>query len=97
MGTIKTNYAQFQIVSYIPKMVFSSLLVNTFLDLIVIYFYRSFHKTKQKWEWVVGVPLIMIFSNLFGILQSIAIGKLLSFFLYLFNQMLLSITRASYY
>ena len=60
-------------------MVFSSLLINTFLDLTIIYFYKSFRKTKQKWEWVVGVPMIMIFSHLFGMLLGIAIGKFVVF------------------
>jgi len=65
--------SDFKFISYIPKLVFSSLLVNTFLDLIILFFIRSFLKAKQKWEFLV-VPLIIILTQVIGMLLSIAVG-----------------------
>ena len=46
----------FQIVGYIPKPAFSSMLVLCFIDMINTWFYKSFFKTKDKLEWMV-VPV----------------------------------------
>lgn len=46
----------FQIVSYIPKPAFSSMLVLSFFDMIHTWFYKSFFKTKDATEWMV-VPV----------------------------------------
>jgi hypothetical protein len=46
----------FQIVGYIPKPAFSSMLVLSFIDMINTWFYQSYFKTKDKLEWMV-VPV----------------------------------------
>lgn len=46
----------FQIVGYIPKPAFSSMLVLAFMDMISTWFYKSYFKTKDKLEWMV-VPV----------------------------------------
>lgn len=46
----------FQIVGYIPKPAFSSMLVLAFMDMTYTWFYKSFFKTKDKMEWIV-VPV----------------------------------------
>jgi MFS superfamily sulfate permease-like transporter len=46
----------FQFVGYIPKPAFSSMLVLSFFDMISTWFYKSFFKIKDKWEWTV-VPV----------------------------------------
>jgi Sulfate permease family len=46
----------FQIVGYIPKPAFSSMLVLAFIDMINTWFYKSYFKTKDKMEWMV-VPV----------------------------------------
>ena len=45
------------------------------------WFLKSFRMTKEKSEWLV-VPLIMIFSFVVGMLQSIALGIAISTFLF---------------
>lgn len=54
----------FQIVGYIPKPAFSSMLVLSFFDMTHAWFFRSFLKTQDKLEWMV-VPVsltIIIFT-----------------------------------
>jgi hypothetical protein len=46
----------FQIVGYIPKPAFSAMLVLSFFDMMITWFYKSFFKTKDKREWIV-VPV----------------------------------------
>lgn len=46
----------FQVVGYIPKPAFSSMLVLAFMDMVNTWFYKSFFKTKDKMEWIV-VPV----------------------------------------
>lgn len=46
----------FQIVCYIPKPAFSAMLVLSFFDMMITWFYKSFFKTKDKREWIV-VPV----------------------------------------
>ena len=46
----------FEIVGYIPKPAFSSMLVLTFIDMIYMWFYKSFFKMNDKMEWIV-VPV----------------------------------------
>jgi CRP-like cAMP-binding protein len=48
--------SDFQIVGYIPKPAFSSMLVLAFIDMINTWFYKSYFKTKDKFEWMV-VPV----------------------------------------
>lgn len=63
----------FQMVRFIPKPAFSCLLVLAFLDMVSVWFFGSYRKTKQKWEWMVA-PLIMILSFVVGLLSAVVVG-----------------------
>lgn len=71
----------FELVGFIPKTAFSSLLVMAFLDMIDNWFFKSFFKTKEKLEWVV-VPLIVVFSFVVGLLQAVFVGIAAATFLF---------------
>jgi len=62
-------------------MVFSSLVVVSFLDTIIIWGYESYLKTKEKAEWLV-VPIIIICAYVMGLLQAVFLGVGLSTFLF---------------
>ena len=67
----------FELVQYIPKTAFSSLLVLAFYDMMATWFIKSYFKTKEKIEWLV-VPLIVIFANMIGLLQAVFLGLAMS-------------------
>jgi uncharacterized membrane protein YfcA len=73
-----TNY---QLVGYIPKNAFSSLLVLSSIDMISNWGIKSYSKTKEKIEWAV-VPLIVVLAFLVGLLQAVFMGIGLSTFLF---------------
>eukprot|EP00548_Thalassiothrix_antarctica_P012186 CAMPEP_0194155466 /NCGR_PEP_ID=MMETSP0152-20130528/64686_1 /TAXON_ID=1049557 /ORGANISM="Thalassiothrix antarctica, Strain L6-D1" /LENGTH=1083 /DNA_ID=CAMNT_0038862353 /DNA_START=98 /DNA_END=3349 /DNA_ORIENTATION=- len=74
-------YNHFFLVAYIPKMAFSSLVVVSFLDTIIIWGYESYLKTKEKIEWLV-VPIIVVCAYVMGLLQAVFLGVALSTFLF---------------
>ena len=63
----------FQLVGYIPKAAFSSLIVLAFLDIMVTWFFKSYQKTLDKLEWLV-VPVIIIAAFVVGLLNAVFIG-----------------------
>ena len=63
----------FQLVQYIPKPAFSSMLVLAFIDMTHTWFYKSFFKTKDTWEWMV-VPLIVIAAFALDLLSAVFLG-----------------------
>lgn len=78
VGFYMTN---FNLVSYIPKPAFSSLLVLAFIDMIGTWIFQSYYKTKQKLEWLV-VPLIVVLAFVIGLLQAVFLGLAMSTFLF---------------
>jgi MFS superfamily sulfate permease-like transporter len=64
----------FQLVKYIPKAAFSSLLVLGAVDTFVVWFFMSFRKTQDILEWLV-VPFIVVFSLVVGFLNAIFLGR----------------------
>lgn len=71
----------FQLVRYIPKPAFSSLLMSSFLNMMSTWFVKSFNNTKQKWEWMV-TPLIVVLTFVVGMLNAIFLGVALSTFIF---------------
>jgi anti-anti-sigma regulatory factor len=74
-------FTDFQLVQYIPKTVFSSLLVLGAVDTLVVWFFGSFRKTQDTIEWLV-VPLIVLFSLFVGFLNAVFLGIGLSMFVF---------------
>lgn len=73
--------SNFQLVGYIPKPAFSSLLVLAFIDMISTWAIKSYFKTKEKMEWLV-VPVIVLLAFVVGLLQSVFLGIAFSTFLF---------------
>ena len=71
----------FEIVRFIPKTAFSSLLVLGAVDTIVIWFIGPFQKMESWIEWAV-VPLIVIFSLFVGFLNAVFLGIGISTFIF---------------
>eukprot|EP00533_Pseudo-nitzschia_delicatissima_P009457 CAMPEP_0116083310 /NCGR_PEP_ID=MMETSP0327-20121206/3201_1 /TAXON_ID=44447 /ORGANISM="Pseudo-nitzschia delicatissima, Strain B596" /LENGTH=1114 /DNA_ID=CAMNT_0003574181 /DNA_START=152 /DNA_END=3496 /DNA_ORIENTATION=+ len=71
----------FQIVGYIPKPAFSSMLVLAFMDMTYTWFYKSFFKTKDKMEWIV-VPIIVVCAFALDLLSAVFLGIALSTFIF---------------
>jgi MFS superfamily sulfate permease-like transporter len=71
----------FQLVGYIPKAAFSSLIVLAFLDIMIVWFVRSYQKTSEKTEWLV-VPVIIISAFVVGLLSAVFLGIATSTFLF---------------
>jgi sulfate permease, SulP family len=71
----------FNLVGYIPKAAFSSMLVLSFIDMIDVWALKSYFKTKEKMEWLV-VPLIVVLAFVVGLLQSVFLGLAMSTFLF---------------
>lgn len=74
-------FSDFVIVGYIPKVAFSSLLVLSALEMLSTWFVKSFIKIDHKAEWIV-VPIIIVFSYVIGMLESVALGVALSTFIF---------------
>jgi MFS superfamily sulfate permease-like transporter len=71
----------FELVAYIPKTAFSSLICLSFLDMVITWAFNSYHKTKDKSEWLV-VPAIVVFAFVVGLLEAVFLGIGLSTFLF---------------
>jgi MFS superfamily sulfate permease-like transporter len=71
----------FQLVGYIPKPAFSSMLVLAFIDMIYTWFYKSYFKTKDKSEWMV-VPAIVLCAFVFDLLSAVFLGIAFSTFIF---------------
>jgi hypothetical protein len=71
----------FQLVGYIPKPAFSSLLILSFIDMMYTWFYKSYFKTKDKVEWLV-VPLIVIAAFALDLLTAVFLGIAISTFIF---------------
>ncbi len=72
---------EFELLGFIPKVTFSSLLVLTAFTMIQDWFLKSYTKIKEKNEWMV-VPLIVILSFTIGQLPSVFIGIAISTFIF---------------
>jgi len=71
----------FAVVQYIPKTVFSSLLVLGAVDTLAVWFFGAFHKTQDLAEWLV-VPMIAAFSLFVGFLNAVFLGIGISMFVF---------------
>ena len=71
----------FELVQYIPKPAFSSMLVLAFIDIIYTWFYMSYFKTQDKLEWMV-VPLIVVCAFAVDLLSSVFLGIAFSTFIF---------------
>lgn len=74
-------FTEFGIVSYLPKITFSSMLFVSSIEMIESWLLNSYKKTAVKSEWIV-TPIIVIFTFLVGSLQSVALGLALSTFIF---------------
>jgi len=72
---------KFDIVGFLPKLTFSSLLFVSSFEMIEVWFFASYKKTAVKNEWAV-IPVIVVFTFLVGSLQSVALGLALSTFIF---------------
>ncbi|CAJ1939327.1 unnamed protein product [Cylindrotheca closterium] len=71
----------FDVVQYIPKAAFSSLLVLGAVDTLAVWFFDSFTKTLDVTEWLV-VPSIVAFSLVIGFLNAVLVGVAISTFVF---------------
>jgi sulfate permease, SulP family len=71
----------FQIVVYIPKPAFSSMLVLASIDMMWNWFYKSYFKAKDKIEWMV-VPSIVVVAFALDLLSAVFIGIAFSTFIF---------------
>lgn len=74
-------FTDFDMVRFIPKTIFSSLLVLGAFDTFVVWFFQAYHKTQDILEWLV-VPLIVLFSLIVGFLNAVFLGIGISMFVY---------------
>ena len=74
-------FTEFGIVSYLPKITFSSMLFVSSIEMTESWLLTSYKKTAVKSEWIV-TPIIVIFTFLVGSLQSVALGLALSTFIF---------------
>lgn len=71
----------FELVRYIPKACFSSLLVLGAVDTFVVWFFVAYKKTQDLTEWLV-VPFIVAFSLIVGFLNAVFLGIGISTFVF---------------
>ncbi|KAL3938156.1 MAG: hypothetical protein SGBAC_006863, partial [Bacillariaceae sp.] len=71
----------FDVVQYIPKAAFSSLLVLGAVDTLAVWFFDAFTKTLDVSEWLV-VPIIVAFSLVIGFLNAVLVGIAISTFVF---------------
>mmetsp|Transcript_5493 Transcript_5493/g.11249 ORF Transcript_5493/g.11249 Transcript_5493/m.11249 type:complete len:1101 (-) Transcript_5493:2-3304(-) len=71
----------FQVVGYIPKLAFSSLIVLAFMDMMDSWLIKSYFRTKEKTEWLV-VPIIVVFAFVVGLLNAVFLGVAMSTFIF---------------
>eukprot|EP00980_Cylindrotheca_fusiformis_P023039 scaffold10069_cov69-Cylindrotheca_fusiformis.AAC.8 len=74
-------FTEFNIVQYIPKAAFSSLLVLGAVDTLAVWFFGAFRKTQDITEWLV-VPTIVGFSLVIGFLNAVFLGIGISTFVF---------------
>jgi len=71
----------FNLVGYIPKVTFSSLLVVASMNMIEDWFFKSYSKIKEKGEWAV-IPVIVVIAFVLGVLPSVFLGIAISTFIF---------------
>ena len=71
----------FRVVRFIPKSVFSSLLVLGAVDTFMVWFFLPYRKTQNIWEWLV-VPFILLLSLFVGFLNAVIVGIGISMFVF---------------
>lgn len=71
----------FEIVCYVPKQAFSSVLILACIDMLLSWCVKSYKRTNDKHEWLV-VPLIVLFSFMVGLLSAVFLGLALSTFFF---------------
>lgn len=81
LGLLVFYLTDFQLVGYIPKPAFSSMLVLAFIDMTYTWFYKSYFKTQNKLEWLV-VPLIVVCAFAVDLLSSVFLGIAFSTFIF---------------
>jgi len=72
---------KFELVGYIPRIVFSTLLFVSSMDLLQNWFILSYQKTADKGEWLI-VPILSLFAFVVGVLPAVALGLALSTFIF---------------
>jgi len=72
---------KFELVCYIPKIAFSSLLVLSSIDLTNSWLVQSFKKTPDRAEWMV-TPIIVVCALMVGLLPAVFFGIALSTFIF---------------
>lgn len=68
---------KFELVGYFPRMVFSTLLFISSMDLLQNWFVLSYEKTADRGEWLI-VPILALFAFIVGVLPAVAFGLALS-------------------
>ena len=68
---------KFELVGYFPRIVFSTLLFISSMDLLNNWFVLSYNKTADKGEWLI-VPILSLFAFVVGVLPAVAFGMALS-------------------
>jgi MFS superfamily sulfate permease-like transporter/CRP-like cAMP-binding protein len=63
----------FQIVQFVPKPAFSSMLILAAIDMIWTWAYKSWFKVKDKYEWLV-VPAIVVSAFTLDLLTAVFLG-----------------------
>lgn len=72
---------RFELVSHIPKITFSSLIIVVSVDMINIWFLTSYKRHADKKEWIVA-PILVIFTFTVGMLEAVALGIAISTFIF---------------
>lgn len=74
-------FNKFELVSHIPKITFSSLIIVSSMDLMNNWFLTSYKRHADKKEWIV-VPILVVFTFTVGILYAVALGIGISTFIF---------------
>lgn len=74
-------FTNFQLVQFIPKPAFSSVLCLAAIDIMDGWFIKSFQKTRSKVEWLVN-PFIVATAFCVGLLSAVFLGIALSTFFF---------------
>jgi len=72
---------KFELVGYFPRIVFSTLLFISSMDLLQNWFILSYNKTADKGEWLI-VPILSLFAFVVGVLPAVALGLAMSTFIF---------------
>ncbi len=68
---------KFELVGYFPRLVFSTLLFISSMDLLNNWFILSYNKTADKREWLI-VPILSLCAFVVGVLPAVAFGMAFS-------------------